>query len=131
MARVISIRQPWAWLIVHGYKDIENRTWAPKYRGKVLIHAGKTVKDNDFPVQREWVKTCGIQIPDDLPTGAIVGQAVITGVVRDRPGDSPPDSSPWYEGPVGIQLSYPVAYAEPIPSKGQLGIYEYNQEGRA
>ena len=128
--RVISIRQPWAWLIVHGYKDIENRTWAPKHRGRVLIHAGKTVKDDDFPVQREWVQTCGIQIPADLPTGAIVGEAVVTGVVRSRAGDAPPTSSPWYEGPVGIQLSYPVAYAEPIPSKGQLGIYEYNQEGK-
>ncbi len=38
---ILSIRQPWAWLIVNGYKDIENRTWSTRFRGKVLIHAGK------------------------------------------------------------------------------------------
>ena len=117
MARVISIRQPWAWLIVNGYKDVENRTWAPKYRGRVLIHAGKTVKDNDFPVQREWVKTCGIQIPADLPTGAIVGEATITGTVTES-------DSPWFEGPTGITLADPVAYADPVPYRGQLGIFQ-------
>ena len=37
--KALSIRQPWAWLILHGGKDIENRTWATKLRGRVLIHA--------------------------------------------------------------------------------------------
>ena len=124
--KAISIQQPWAWLIVNGYKDLENRTWAPKHRGRVLIHAPKTVDRTGFQAQREWIRTCGIQIPDDLPTGCIVGAATITGVVRDRPGDSPPTSSPWYEGPVGILMTEPVAYANPIPAKGKLGVYEYN-----
>lgn len=31
---ILSIRQPWAWLIVNGYKDIENRTWPTHFRGK-------------------------------------------------------------------------------------------------
>jgi len=39
--KAISIRQPWAWLIVNGYKDIENRSWPTKFRGRVLIHASK------------------------------------------------------------------------------------------
>ena len=38
---ILSIRQPWAWLIVNGYKDIENRTWSTRFRGKVLIHGMK------------------------------------------------------------------------------------------
>lgn len=37
---VISIRQPCAWLIVHGWKNIENRLWPTRVRGPVLIHAG-------------------------------------------------------------------------------------------
>jgi hypothetical protein len=41
--KAISIRQPWAWLIVNGYKDIENRIWAAKLRGPVLIHAGQSL----------------------------------------------------------------------------------------
>lgn len=43
--KAISIHQPWAWLIVEGYKDIENRTWLTAYRGPVLIHAGLTRAD--------------------------------------------------------------------------------------
>jgi hypothetical protein len=37
--KVIVIRQPWAWLIVNGFKDIENRSWATRYRGPLLIQA--------------------------------------------------------------------------------------------
>ena len=37
--KVIVIRQPWAWLIVHGFKDIENRSWRTRYRGALLIQA--------------------------------------------------------------------------------------------
>ncbi|WP_229215634.1 ASCH domain-containing protein [Duganella sp. CY15W] len=39
--KALSIRQPWAWLIVNGYKDIENRSWSTNVRGKVLVHASK------------------------------------------------------------------------------------------
>ena len=44
--KVIVVRQPWAWLIVNGYKDIENRSWHTNYQGMLLIQAsasrGKT-----------------------------------------------------------------------------------------
>ena len=30
--KAISIRQPWAWLVVNGHKDVENRTWRTKHR---------------------------------------------------------------------------------------------------
>jgi len=35
----LSVRQPWAWLIVNGHKDVENRTWSTQHRGDILIHA--------------------------------------------------------------------------------------------
>ena len=42
----ISIRQPWASLIIEGssgiYKDVENRTWTTRIRGLIAIHAAKT-----------------------------------------------------------------------------------------
>ena len=38
--KAITIKQPWASLIVEGIKDIENRTWKTSFRGRVLIHAG-------------------------------------------------------------------------------------------
>ena len=40
--KALTIKQPWASLIAHGVKDIENRTWKTKYRGKILIHAAAT-----------------------------------------------------------------------------------------
>jgi hypothetical protein len=43
--KVISIRQPWASLIVIGAKDVENRTWPTRYRGPVLIHASQRADD--------------------------------------------------------------------------------------
>ena len=40
--KVISIKQPWASLIIYGYKSFEFRGWQTKYRGDLLIHASKT-----------------------------------------------------------------------------------------
>ena len=41
--KVITIKQPWATLITLGYKQYEFRTWQTKYRGPLLIHAGKGI----------------------------------------------------------------------------------------
>jgi hypothetical protein len=41
--KVITIKQPWATLIAYGYKEYEFRSWKIKYRGKLLIHAGKGI----------------------------------------------------------------------------------------
>src|ERR1051326_1498970 len=41
MVKALSVRQPWAWLIIYGGKDIENRDWPTSHRGPTLIHAGK------------------------------------------------------------------------------------------
>ena len=43
--KTISIKQPWASLIAHGIKDIENRSCRTNYRGRVLIHAGVSKKE--------------------------------------------------------------------------------------
>ena len=37
--KAVTVKQPWAGLIMAGMKDIENRTWETEYRGKLLIHA--------------------------------------------------------------------------------------------
>jgi ASCH domain len=43
--KALPIRQPYAWLIVNGHKDIENRAWPTKFRGRVLIHASAIAFD--------------------------------------------------------------------------------------
>ena len=42
--KVLTIKQPWATLIVNGYKKYEFRSWKTKYRGKILIHAGLSLE---------------------------------------------------------------------------------------
>lgn len=37
--KALSIKQPWASLIAHGIKNIENRTWKTNFRGRIYIHA--------------------------------------------------------------------------------------------
>ena len=130
--KVLSVRQPWAWLLFNG-KDIENRTWRTSYRGQLLIHASQAVDPDDFPMQREWIREAGIVIPEDLPRGAIVGSATLTDV---HDWASPPytgfvsgqvkySPSPWFEGPYGFLMTDAVEFEQPIQWRGQLGIRDY------
>jgi len=78
----LSIRQPWAWLIAHGYKDIENRKWRTGFRGRFLIHAGLQVDRLAYTVFRDFYDLPEI---DDLPTGGIVGSADLKECVDQHP----------------------------------------------
>ena len=126
--KVLSVRQPWAYLIVAGYKDIENRKWYTNHRGPLLIHASRAMEPDDFPMQREWIETCGIVIPEDLPRGAIVGSATLAHVDcgNGYQGDGLACTSPWFEGPYGFHMADAVEFAESIPCRGQLGIRDVN-----
>ena len=115
--KALSIRQPWAWLIVNGYKDVENRTWSTNFHGRVYVHAGKKIDYGDFPGQRDYIRESGISLPEDLPLGAIVGEVTITDCVDMS-------SSPWFSGPFGFVLSEPTAYEILVPYRGQLGFFE-------
>ena len=114
--KAITIKQPWASLIVSGLKDIENRTWScpKKYLGKrVLIHAAKT------SVKEGWSALNGMQIKkvskhkdklygdnEDLPKGAIIGSVEIVDCVQNHP-------SPWAEkGVWNWVLANPILFPE-------------------
>ncbi len=38
--KVLTVHQPWAWLLVNGHKPVENRAWRTNFRGRLLIHSG-------------------------------------------------------------------------------------------
>jgi len=108
--KAISIMQPWAWLIVAGHKDVENRTWWTSFRGPVLIHAGKR---HDGP-RSEW-DWPEIPPPAAFEYGGIVGEAEIVGCVTSH-------CSPWFCGPYG----FVIRNARPLPfrpCRGQLGFF--------
>ena len=114
--KAISIRQPWAWLIVNGYKDIENRVWSANVRGPVLIHAGQS-KAATTPEALAYIKRKYrvANLPDTFETGGIVGIAEITGCVEHH-------RSKWFQGPFGWTLAH--ARRLPFkPCKGQLKFF--------
>lgn len=82
----LSIRQPWAWLIIHSHKDIENRTWGSSYRGPLLIHAGKGMTRQEYADARDFmndIRIPTIRLPayEELARGGIVGTATLVDCV--------------------------------------------------
>lgn len=61
--KMLSIKQPWASLICAGVRDVENRTWQTKYRGRLGIHAsGDSLAftiDTDIP--EDFYRRCVAQ----------------------------------------------------------------------
>ncbi|WP_313824068.1 ASCH domain-containing protein [Leclercia sp.] len=122
--KAISIRQPLAWLIVNGFKDIENRSWDTKYRGVVLVHASsrrptKAEVQNARAILLQTHGTAAAHLmpsADNFQLGSIVGYTHITGTTRES-------TSPWFFGPVGFQLhgSKPLPF---LPMKGRLSFFE-------
>jgi len=85
--KILSIRQPWASLIISGVKDVENRTWPTNYRGVILVHASQRadeISTDDF--ERRF----GVRMPSELRLGGIVGTTEIVDCIRPHP-------SKWYD----------------------------------
>jgi hypothetical protein len=115
--KVIVIRQPWAWLIVHGFKDIENRSWRTRYRGTLLIQASATLPTRrEFEEIRRFVRKRRVKLPEDFERGGIVGMVQLEDCVTTS-------RSKWFEGPIGWVLSKPKRLRF-IPLKGRLGLFD-------
>jgi len=101
----LSIRQPWAHRILHGGKDVENRDWPTRFRGSVLIHAGKGVDAEDRD-----------DLTADMALGGIVGMVDIVDCVTGL-------DSKWFCGRYGFVLrdARPLAF---LPCRGALGFFK-------
>ena len=143
--KALSIKQPWASLIVHGIKDIENRTWKTNFRGRIYVHASAKPDPLKFnaltKTQRFDAETSPNSFDplyfDDLPVSSIIGEVDIVDCVINH-------SSIWAEKMevdvcpnTGVQilrkgqkyiwnwvLANPVRYEKPIPAKGKLSFWE-------
>jgi hypothetical protein len=71
--RALSVRQPWAWLIVNGYKDVENRSRSTHHRGPILIHASKNTSLLDVAAQERIRRRYGVELPNSYELGGIIG----------------------------------------------------------
>jgi hypothetical protein len=102
--RALTVRQPWAALIVSGEKTVENRGWRTNYRGLLLIHAGSR-PDPDGPA-----------FDGPITFGAIIGVVELTDVIRDS-------TSPWAEPDCWHWRVADPQPLTPIPCRGALRLW--------
>ena len=116
----LSIRQPWASLIMSGKKSIEVRSWSTRYRGRLIVHAGR--KADDLAANYLGVKS-------EQYRGGYLGAVELDSIKpfdrfswsRERayhlnPGPMPGDVYAWY-------FKQPRTFANPVPGSGKVGIF--------
>lgn len=116
----LSIRQPWAWHILNSGKDIENRDWPTRFRGRVLIHASKSMtraeyKDGQYPLLASGGQVIELPPIEQLERGGIVGSVEIVDCVASS-------DSPWFFGRFGFVLRDPKPLPF-VPWKERLGFF--------
>jgi hypothetical protein len=146
--KALSIKQPWAWLICAGYKDIENRNWKigrgsqhgpySSYHQanftielpcRIYVHAGKKV-DEDIPI--DMIDLIDSRLPPEAKESfwrmcdEQGFQPFLGGIIGevDIAGCVTESDSPWFTGKYGFTLANPVLYEKPISYRGQLGFFE-------
>ena len=125
--KVLTIKQPWASLIVNKYKTYEFRSWKTNYRGKILIHAGLTMEkdiSNKLNYNIEYIQ------------GAIIGEAIITDcILVDEAFNNELNNinkivygNTNKIGKYAWKLENIVKYDKPVFIKGKLGLWNYNEK---
>ena len=120
MAKTINVlctKEPWGWLIVHGYKDIENRTWRTDYRGELYISTSKTPYEDEDKYIVDVERQYGVKIPrEQLRYGGIIGKIILVDCVTKS-------KSKWFQkGYYGFVLEHPKRI-DFIPIKSQRMIF--------
>ena len=125
----LSVRQPSAWAILEGGKDIENRSKGSIRAGRmtpgtICIHAAIGLKEDEYRYIAWRMQGIGVTCPPQaqLPRGAIIGVVDVVEII-DR------SDSPWFGGEAGLRLDNPRVLDIPIPAKGELGYFEWHARG--
>lgn len=129
--KVLTIKQPWATLIMQGDKRFEFRSWQTKYRGDLLIHAGKGI-------DKEAMKRLAKYLPDDIPLGKILGKVTLVDCVKMCPEfkdmllKKNPDiyTKSSFQENYGWQVENVKIFDEPIDVKGHLSLWEYEVDDK-
>lgn len=145
----LSFLQPWVWLLLKGFKDVENRDqrpWAKVLGQRIALHASRGWDDGAVILARELVdaeiaaqaRAAGLE-----RRGAIVGTALLAGAVEVAATDDTMDTlravqvvgdltreqvdqvlrSKWTFGRWGLVFVERRELVEPIPCKGALGFW--------
>ncbi|ACF01891.1 hypothetical protein Rpal_3389 [Rhodopseudomonas palustris TIE-1] len=125
----ISVRQPWAWAIIHAGKDVENRSHGMVRHlspvvGPRAIHAAKGMTRDEYELAASFMRSIGVACPPpaDLLRGGIIGAVEVTKRISKR--DPCESASRWFFGPAGLVLTNPKP-CEFVPSVGALGYFKW------
>lgn len=120
--RALTIRQPWAELIIGGRKRYELRSRRTHIRGRIWMHAGRTVEDAD-------AERAGLD-PTSLPRGVLLGTAELVGCspftpeMADEMRRARIYFGDWEDNLFAWEMSSPRRLPEPIPWKGSLSWFD-------
>lgn len=125
--KTLTIKQPWASLIIEGYKRFEFRSWQTKYRGELLIHAGKGV-------DREAMKRLRKYLPNEIPSGKIIGKVTLADCIECNDEfktmclkeNAEVYQKSQFEEKFAWELKNVEKFANPIEAKGKLSLWEYD-----
>lgn len=117
--KALTVKQPWAWAIIHGGKDVENRSKPTKHRGQLYIHAGKGWAD-------EGIDAMGIDaLPksyDEFLAGMVIGTVDLVG--HHHADECGGVACAWgIPGFYHWELANARPLATPFPETGKLGIW--------
>lgn len=126
--KCLTIKQPWASLIIDGYKKYEFRSWKTNYRGKILIHAGKNLEKDMLNRFQDY------QL--DYELGAIIGEAELTDciLVDNKFQEQLIKVNPTVYGrrnhveTYAWKLENIKKYDKPIYINGKLGLWNYDEK---
>jgi hypothetical protein len=131
--KVLTVKNPWAFLIIHYGKNIENRTRKTNYRGRIAIHASLKSDEGAYqtfstsPIANKAFNAIRERRAEiEKLNGHIIGTVEIYNCTRPEL-TAAANPSPWGEMDAAWHywLKDPIALPEPIAARGMLGLWEY------
>ena len=127
--KALSMMQPYAWLVAHGYLSVDDRTWPTAYRGPLAVHASKGFHlpyYNFLRAHTEWP----LPAPADFEHGGVV--AIVT--LKDCMAPEAPLGTPMRQldlrrAHFGAPGHYGFVLGEPrrlgfVPFRGNRGLFD-------